>query len=313
MDTIEPVSSKTLVQRFDLKTSSATVRSAMGALEQRGFLNQPHTSAGRIPTLQGYRHYVNCLLPPPGSTIQYLEKELAHLSLRWAALDDLLTHLARRLTDFTGLMSLITRPARAIPKLQEVRLVKSGDRLLVMLVESSNQASHLNLRLPHEASNELPALETWICEELSKSATGKLDWESLPPQLHLSGTALQEAIESHNNGETLYEAEAFSHGVSRLLAQPEFSNSKRIRPLLELMDNDPTAVLPQKKNHSDGIWIGSEHPQRALANCSVVKATYQSSNNGIGHVALIGPMRMTYSTAKAAVKTVARHLNRVLS
>ena len=73
VDTIEPVGSKSLVQRFGMRASAATVRSAMGALEQRGFLLQPHPSAGRIPSPQGYRHYVNCLLPPPGVAAQHLE------------------------------------------------------------------------------------------------------------------------------------------------------------------------------------------------------------------------------------------------
>ena len=123
VDTIEPVGSRTLVQRFGIPASSATVRSAMGVLEQRGLLTQPHTSAGRVPSPLGYRHYVDCLLPEPGSAVQLLERELAGLSLRWAALDDLLLQLARRLTDFTGLMSLITRPAPPRNQLEAVRLV----------------------------------------------------------------------------------------------------------------------------------------------------------------------------------------------
>ena len=134
VDTIEPVGSRTLVQRFGIPASSATVRSAMGVLEQRGLLTQPHTSAGRVPSPLGYRHYVDCLLPEPGSAVQLLERELAGLSLRWAALDDLLLQLARRLTDFTGLMSLITRPAPPSNQLEAVRLVRSGDRLLVLLL-----------------------------------------------------------------------------------------------------------------------------------------------------------------------------------
>ena len=107
VDTMEPVGSRTLVQRFGIPASSATVRSAMGALEKRGLLTQPHTSAGRIPSALGYRHYVDDLLPEPGVAVQHLERELTGLSLRWAALDDLLQQLARRLTDFTGLMSLL--------------------------------------------------------------------------------------------------------------------------------------------------------------------------------------------------------------
>ena len=126
VDTTEPVGSKTLVQRFGLEASPATIRSAMGALELRGLLTQPHTSAGRVPSPLGYRHYVNCLLPAPGAAAGQLQRELMGLSLQWAALDDLLLHLARRLADLTGLLSLITRPERPSPALQALRLVPSG-------------------------------------------------------------------------------------------------------------------------------------------------------------------------------------------
>ena len=155
VDTNEPVGSKTLVQRFGMQESSSTVRSAMGALELRGFLIQPHPSAGRIPSPQGYRHYVDCLLPPPGASAHHLESELTNLSLRWASFDDLLWQLTRRLTDFTGLMSLITRPVRHQKTLEKVRLVQSGERLLVVLVESSNDASHLNIRFPLEIEESI--------------------------------------------------------------------------------------------------------------------------------------------------------------
>ena len=193
VDTIEPVGSRTLVQRFGIKASSATVRSAMGVLERRGLLTQPHTSAGRIPSALGYRRYVDDLLPEPGVAVQHLERELAGISLRWAALDDLLLQLARRLTDFTGLMCLISRPQQPKTQLEAIRLVPSGDRLLVMLVDDSGRASHLNLRLPHGASEELGAMERWTEEQFLKE--GDLNWEALPPRLQRSGGVLRNALE----------------------------------------------------------------------------------------------------------------------
>ncbi len=310
---MEPVGSKTLVQRFGLKASSSTIRSAMGALEQKGLLIQPHTSAGRVPSPQGYRHYVDCLLPPPGTPVQHLESELTNLSLRWAAFDDLLWQLARRLTDFTGLMSLITKPAGQRQMLQEVRLVQSGDRLLVMLVENSNQATHLNIRCPPEAVSELEAMEEWISYQLNNSSHGVLDWSSLPSHLHLSGSVLREAIQSHGQSTLTPENGAIFHGLSRLVTQPEFSDSSSFRPLLELMDSHPSAVVPVATNQEmNGVWIGAEHPHTALVDCSVVQASYRSSSAGVGQVALVGPMRMAYATAMASVRSVANLLDRLL-
>jgi len=313
VDTMEPVGSNAIVRRFRIQASSSTIRSDMGALETRGLLTQPYPSAGRIPSPQGYRHYVNCLLPPPGVAVQHLERELTNISLRLAAFDDLLWQLARRLTDFTGLMSLITRPVCKKKKLEKVRLVHSGERLFVMLVESSNDACHLNVRFPIEAVSELEAMEFWITEQLALSGNGSLDWSSLPPHLYMSGTVLKEAIHSHRKSISPLETGAVFHGISQLFAQPEFSQSNSLRPLLDLLDSQPAAVLPLDQGELNGVWIGAEHPHAALAQCAVVQASYKSSNQETGQVALVGPMRMGYSTAMAAVRSVADHLNRVLT
>ena len=310
---MEPVGSNALVRRFRIQASSSTIRSDMGALETRGLLTQPHPSSGRVPSPQGYRHYVNCLLPPPGVAVQHLERELTNISLRLAVFDDLLWQLARRLTDFTGLMSLITRPVRKQKQLEKVRLVPSGERLLVMLVESSNDACHLNVRFPMEAIGELDAMELWIAEQLALSGNGSLDWSSLPPHLYMSGTVLREAIQSHRKSISTLETGAVFHGISQLFAQPEFSQSNRLRPLLDLLDSQPAALVPLVQQQLNCVWIGSEHPQEALVDCAVVQASYKSSNDEIGQVALIGPMRMGYATAIAAVRSVADHLNRVLT
>ena len=306
VDTIEPVGSRTLVQRFGIKASSATVRSAMGVLERRGLLTQPHTSAGRIPSALGYRRYVDDLLPEPGVAVQHLERELAGISLRWAALDDLLLQLARRLTDFTGLMCLISRPQQPKTQLEAIRLVPSGDRLLVMLVDDSGRASHLNLRLPHGASEELGAMERWTEEQFLKE--GDLNWEALPPQLQRSGVVLRNALEQPPTGP---DKPLVVHGLSRLMAEPEFHTSHQLRPLLELIDEQPGALV--HASDQPQVWIGSEHPERALQACSVVQAPYRCGGEGRGQVALVGPMRMAYATARAAVERVARHLELLLS
>ena len=306
VDTIEPVGSRTLVQRFGIKASSATVRSAMGVLERRGLLTQPHTSAGRIPSALGYRRYVDDLLPEPGVAVQHLERELAGISLRWAALDDLLLQLARRLTDFTGLMCLISRPQQPKTQLEAIRLVPSGDRLLVMLVDDSGRASHLNLRLPHGASEELGAMERWTEEQFLKE--GDLNWEALPPQLQRSGGVLRNALEQPP---TAPDKPLVVHGLSRLMAEPEFHTSHQLRPLLELIDEQPGALV--HSSDQPQVWIGSEHPERALQACSVVQAPYRCGGEGRGQVALVGPMRMAYATARAAVERVARHLELLLS
>lgn len=308
VDTMEPVGSKTLVRRFGLPTSSATVRSAMGALEQRGLLTQPHTSAGRIPSQQGYRMYVDRLLPEPGAAAQQLQKELTGLSLQWSALDDLLLHLSRRLADFTGLLSLITRPQRPRQRLQELRLVPSGERLLVFLVAGPASGGTLNLRLPPETAAQLSRLEAWTNTQLRSHPEAPIPWQQLPEELRRGGNLLRQALECRKP--PLSEGGcAIASGLGGLLAQPEFSQTASLRPLLQLVEDTPQQVLGPR---ADAIWIGQEHPHGALKRCAVVQAAYSTGDGGGGHVALVGPMRMAYATARAAVQSVAATLSRLL-
>ena len=313
VDTTEPVGSQTLVRRFGLKASPATVRSAMGALEQRGLLTQPHTSAGRVPSQLGYRHYVDCLLPAPGAAAGQLNRELTGLSLQWAAFDDLLLQLARRLADLTGLMSLITRPQELGGSLETVRLVPSNDRLLVLLVEKGAAASCLNLRMPKELGTQVPALERWASDQL-QGGSGRLNWRALPSQLGSSGELLRQGLSSHSLARGGSNEGAVSLGVAGLLGQPEFQSSSSLKPLLQLVELEPQQVLLSEAAHDKGgVWIGSEHPHPALQHCAVVQASYGNRSGASGHVALIGPMRMAYSTARSAVEGVAGYLDRLLS
>ena len=254
---------------------------------------------------QGYRTYVDQLLSPTGAVALQLERELAQLSLQWAALDDLLLQLARRLADFTGLLSLITPPQRLQRGLQAVRLVASGERLLGFGVESAATSSSLNLRLPPQAAQELPALELWVQQQL---ASGRIDWSQLPRQLQRSGAVLRQGLSSHSLASHTEAEGTVAMGLAGLLAQPEFSATASLRPLVELVEESPQQVLT-----GGGIWIGAEHPNRALHQCALVQADYRSGDGGIGQVALVGPMRMAYATARAAVHSVAQMLERLLS
>ncbi|MEI8250278.1 MAG: HrcA family transcriptional regulator [Synechococcus sp. ELA057] len=322
VDTVEPVGSRILVSRFGLPASPATVRSAMGALEQRGLLTQPHTSAGRIPSQQGYRLYVDQLLPEPGSAARQLERELAGISLQWAALDDLLRHLARRLSDLTGLLSLISRPQRPRSPLQAVRLVPSHDRLLVFLVQGSALTSSLNLRLARGSEATLPILERWTNDRLRESG-GHIPWELLPEELRGSALILRQALETLYSRSPLDPDSVVAAGLGGLLAQPEFSRTASLLPLVQLVEHQPDQLLGPLSRAvlTDGdlsaplnrVWIGDEHPHQALAACAVVQAPYQSGDGALGHVALVGPMRMAYATACAAVRSVAAILQQLLS
>jgi len=319
VDTTEPVGSTTLVRRFGLKASPATVRSAMGALEQRGLLTQPHTSAGRIPSQQGYRIYVDQLLPEPGAAARLLDRELAAIHLQWSGIDALLLHLARRLANLTGLLSLISPPQRRPTGVEAIRLVASGERLLVFLVLQPVGSRSLNLPLPAGLASELPILERWLNLRLSQDGLA-VNWAKLPEELRASGALVGRALQSQQPADWSSNDDVVCAGMTGLLSQPEFSRTATLLPLVQLIEQQPREVLhPRATARSDQapfeqhIWIGSEHPQQALSPCSVVQAPYRTADGSYGHVALVGPMRMAYATARAAVQSVASILQALLN
>jgi heat-inducible transcriptional repressor len=258
---------------------------------------------------------VDELLPAPGAAATQLERELAGLSLQWAALDDLLVYVARRLSDLTGLLSLITRPRSRAPKLQEIRLMPSGESLLVILVQGSGLSTSLHLRLPPGIQAELPILERWTNRQLQEPGDGAISWDRLPAELASSGRLLRQALDSHTLLTGGGMGTVVAAGLGGLLAQPEFTRTSSLLPLVQLVETHPDQVLgPQEATDLESlVWIGSEHPHKALGQCAVVQCPYRTGDGGRGVVALVGPMRMAYATARAGVRSVAHLLQRRLS
>ena len=323
IDTVEPVSSGMLVQRFHLNASSATVRNAMVWLERHGLLRQPHTSAGRIPSQQGYRHYVDALLPQGGSQVERLQRELNGLGLQfqWTALDDLLRFLAGRLADLTGLLALITRPTPRTPRLRTVRLVASGERLVLMMVDGGGNVATLNIRHPPALPRDVLLLERWLDHQLQTA--GRIDWRTLPPQHRSLGRPVQLAFENHLRQSPLAVDRVVAVGLGGLIAQPEFRQGRHhLRDLLQLVEERPEELLREQPQQCSTILgaprlqqvsIGREHTIPTLAPCALVKVPYGSHQGTQGWVAVLGPMRMAYETIIGSAHSVAAVLERLLA
>ena len=323
IDTVEPVSSGALVQRFHLNASPATVRNAMVWLERQGLLRQPHTSAGRIPSQQGYRHYVDDLLPHGGSQVQRLQRELNSLRLQvqWTALDDLLRVLAGRLADLTGLLALITRPTPPTPRLGAMRLVPSGERLVLMMVDWGGNVVTLNIRHPPALPREVLLLERWLERQLQ--AGGRIDWQALPPQGRSLGRPVQLAFENHLRQSPLAVDGMVAVGFGGLIAQPEFRQARHnLRDLLQLVEERPEELLKEQPQQCSTVLgaprlqhvsIGREHKIPPLATCGLVKVPYGGHRGTRGWVAVLGPMRMAYETIIGSAHTVATLLEQLLT
>ena len=323
IDTAEPVSSNMLVQRFHLNASPATIRNAMVWLERRGLLRQPHTSAGRIPSQQGYRHYVDALLPHGGSQVQLLQRELNGLGLQfqWTALDDLLRFLAGRLADMTGLLALITRPTPKTPRLRTMRLVSSGERLVLMMVDWGGNVVTLNIRHPPALPKDVLLLERWLNRQLQGEE--QIDWHALPPQHQSLGRLVQLAFGNHLRQSSLAVDGMVAVGLGGLIAQPEFHQGRHhLRDLLQLVEERPEELLKEQPQQCSTILgaprqqhvsIGREHKTPTLAACGLVKVPYGGHQGTRGWVAVLGPMRMAYDTIIGSAHSVASVLERLLA
>jgi heat-inducible transcriptional repressor len=186
---------------------------------------------------------------------------------------------------------------------------------LVFLVEGPVLTTSLNLRLPGPVAHQLPILERWANAQLEGS--GSFHWERLPAELQASGALLRQALDHHELQES---GAVVAAGLGGLLDQPEFSRTSSLLPLVQLVEQQPRQLLGPRSGEveiatslAEAIWIGSEHPQPALEECAVVQASYRCADGARCQVALVGPMRMAYATARAAVQSVAGILQRLLS
>ncbi len=332
--TAEPVGSKTLAQEYDLKVSSATIRNAMGKLEDAGLLYQPHVSAGRIPSDSGYRIYVDRLLIPDENLVKTIEQSLQQeLQLAKANVETLLQRTAKILSALSGYIALVTFPQNLNNTLNHLQLIKVASRqiMLIIVTDSYQTGSILIDYAPFindaqeidetAVEDELQILSNFLNHQLKgKSLTGiaTLDWSKIDREfqnytdfLKLLSNELQRYVRQNNSSHIAI------HGVAELLRQPEFSQLEQVQTLLYLLEEKQNQLLPVIFTLPDvrnslkrvKIKIGTENFLEAMQTCTVVSANYYQDDIPIGSVGIIGPTRMLYENAIALVETTADYLS----
>lgn len=318
----QPVGSKTLVEESALNLSTATVRNIMADLEEAGYLQSPHTSAGRIPTAQGYRLFVDSLLtvqPLEHSQVQQWQKELDPALSDARILVSKASHLLSHVTQLAG---IVTLPRRERLTLRHVEFLPLSDnRLLVILVindhEIQNRIIHThraytqtelqqagNYLTQHYAGKELVTIRAALLNALQAD---RRDIEDLlqvmvktTEEVCADATSHDCVVAGQNNLLSLAE----ESGVQQLYALFDAFNQKR--DLLHLLD---------QSIHAQGlqIFIGAEAGHQALDSCSVITAPYQIEGKNVGVLGVIGSTRMPYDRVIAAVDVTAKLLGVALS
>jgi heat-inducible transcriptional repressor len=315
--TEEPVGSKALVERHRLGVSPATVRNDMAALEEEGFITQPHTSAGRVPTDKGYRLFVDRLtsLKPMSAA----ERRAITTILDGAVdLDDVVQRSVRLLAQLTRQVAVVQYPTLSHSTVRHIELVAiTPSRLLVILILSTGRVEQRLVELETTLDDvELGELRS----RLNVAAAGKVIAEA--------AAALQAIVPDRDGAamaavvETVVEAfsdhrsdERIAVGGAANLARFGESFDTAVGPLLEALEEHVVLLKLLGEAHTGGavtVRIGAEGPYRELAATSVVATGYGPGDDAFATLGVVGPTRMDYPGSMAAVRAVARYVSRIL-
>jgi len=318
---VQPVGSKVLVERYHLGFSSATVRSELQALEETGFVYQPHVSAGRIPTDSGYRAFVDDVMEAglPGLTASEADRVRRYYASLEHEITDVLRETSALLSRLTSYVAVVAAPTLKRARLRRVSLVSLGERrALVLVVTDSGQVANRTVEFADDVAPEVLAS---VEEYLSRVLDGAFGDEAAHVKRNVEGVqgaeaaialrALDEVLDCLAEAD---EDRVLTGGVAALLAHPEFSDPGVVRPLVGLLEDGISLlrVLSDLMRASDvEVRIGHENPVGPLECASFVAARYGKGDSG-GIVGVIGPTRMDYRRAVAAVSTVSEAMSSAL-
>lgn len=316
VNSAQPVGSAAVASKYGLAISSATIRNEMMRLEEEGYIAQPHTSAGRVPSDKGYRYYVGTLpmeeAPSPlvQAMIRYQFQQVARQIDEWARLAAAV--LARQVEN----AALVTAPHAQQARLRWLELVRVQELLallIVVLQEARVRQQTLTLQRPLD-QGDLSVVARRLNQLLAGLTAREIRQRGLelaPFEMELAATTatLLEAEDEASLGPAVLE------GLPNTLRQPEFAQGERVLDLLDILEerNRPRAI-PIQNVPEEGVTIiiGHEHPEEAMRQCSVVVTRYTGPGGVSGVIGVVGPRRMHYARSISMVRHMASLMEELL-
>ncbi len=314
----QPVPSDLIARKYEAELSPATVRNEMAALEEAGLIAQPHTSAGRVPTDRGYRHFVELLMHEEGDLApaerRVLRQQFNHLAasgIDWTHLGPSL--LARALKS----AAVATRPATTHVRVRRIELVPLEDDLVLVtvLMQSGGVRQVVHRADGVLAREDLTRLSNELSEKLADKTAGQVRRaaktlsEASRPFASAAARVLQQAQEQAFAAVSL-------EGLAQLLSQPEFAQSEKLRPILEILDQQPLlARFLAESLATPGVQviIGTENRLEQMREASLVLTRYGSDEDAWGVLGVLGPTRLPYWRAVPMVRFMAQLMDVVNS
>jgi heat-inducible transcriptional repressor len=316
VQTAQPVGSEALVARHRLELSSATIRNEMARLEDDGYISHPHTSAGRVPSDKGYRHFVQTLMGEPDLPHDEKLRILHQFHQATSEMAEWLQLAASVLSHSVRNLAVVTAPHAGHTKVKHLELVGLHERtaLLVLVTDAVKVRQQVVAFSETVGQPEL----TRLANRLSES------WAGLPADeiargadpATIEGTVATVVAEMLAEEDAAAYADSHVEGMRNVLQQPEFSRSEKFLDLMEAVDERNLAkAIPPETVAEDGVTviIGAENPNDQMRECSIVISSYGTPEGHKGAIAVLGPTRMHYPRAIATVRYMGDVMTEVLA
>lgn len=318
--TAAPVGSRTISKHPDIGLSSATIRNEMSDLEDMGYLEQPHTSAGRIPSDKAYRLYVNSIMRRSGLTDDERAYIRDHLTKSISEVEGVVKQTAWVLSKLTKYTSMVLKPQLRSVKLRHIQLVPvSEGRALLVIVTDAGIARHAMIQIPDGMDYyELERISRILTEKLKDSRlddAGKVLLPELSQELGEQRDFLKATLEAVDCTAAPDQNSVELYGATNILNFPEYSDVGKARDFLTTLETQDTLykLLSDASKVEFSITIGDENDAQEMKGCSVVTATYKVGDTSMGSLGVIGPTRMDYSHVLSVLGYIGKSLGEVLT
>ena len=315
IQTAEPVSSSAIVQKYNLQISSATVRNDMAELEHIGYLDKPHTSAGRVPSAKGYRFYVDELLKDDNISMEEIKYIQSKLETKVSAIEDLLKIATNTLSEVTHYTSVGIGPKASVDNIEEIKFVSLGSRMLMaIIVTDAGVIKETIIKFDEDINEEqVETLNTMFNNKLKGEPLDRIDRpieEYIFSEMNYSVDVIKPIMEQIRNvineDENLY-----LQGTNKAFDLPEFRSLDVAKNFVNILD---TKELMLDMLHSGvaqdiNVYIGDENENKELKDFSIITFKHSVGDKQLGTIGIIGPTRMDYSKVISVMKYISKKLN----
>lgn len=316
----EPVGSRAISKKNELGLSSATIRNEMADLEEMGYLIQPHTSAGRIPSDAGYRFYVNSLMKRYRMGLEAIEELQRELVGKIEGLDRAIKKaglFASVLTDYT---TVISAPVSSRTEIRKIDLVPISQNAVMLIIVTRTVLSRMiNCSMSREACEKLASilnerLHDKTADEISYDTISTIEKEAqsklgIEPKILIN--VLNFIYESVGE---LDDAEIYVENAKSILKYPEYRDVEKAREIFNFLDDKANLKKLISGNNQDGVnaKIGEENEYEILKDCSLVTVNYSLDGKAVGKLSVIGPKRMNYSKVFASLDLISHEIDKLI-